>query len=89
VNSSYTIQRLRETRNLLLAYESPLPGDPRTVRLPARSLEKQVGQFRGGARGGSNEWIGRAVLIGLVAGFALTGLWSWRVMRADDALRLR
>jgi hypothetical protein len=27
-------------------------------------------------------WIGRAVVMGLLAAFALTGLWSWRMIRA-------
>jgi hypothetical protein len=33
-------RQLKETRNLLLAYESPLAGEPRTVRVLARGLKK-------------------------------------------------
>ena len=32
-------------------------------------------------------WVGRAMLTGLVAAFALTGLWSWRVIRGGEAAR--
>lgn len=32
-------------------------------------------------------WVGRATVTGLVAAFALTSLWSWRVIRAREEVR--